>query len=421
MKSSNRRDPLLDETLGGGGIMTRSITEIVGESSAGKTQLCLQLCLTVQLPRHLGGLDGSVVWLSTEGKFAYTRLEAMIPSFLAKYSDAGTDLTPESIRENIFFDALADQETQLHVFNYQLPILIEDTHAQAEAQEEEEGPTQATQPALSSDAFHSTAPSIANSSEGGIRRKPIRLIIIDSITNNFRSQMEVRAFSEGGGSSATGETENAGSDGDTSMRTSLLQRSADLCETGIRLRTLAEQFNLAVVCVNQVSDVFDTADDNSLGAVPSAITTTVSSSTRPVSVASGAEAGVHSVPRHRWSHAMRKLKPALGLVWENTINTRILLERTQPSYIPHSASTALTRLQFPPPPSSESSTEVHQAYRRECARIQDERERIMASHEPIRVMSVLFSSSTSTKGAWCRYSIRKDGVIGLAENSTRTQ
>ena len=41
-----------------GGILREGITEITGESSSGKTQICLQLCLSVQLPHDHGGLGG---------------------------------------------------------------------------------------------------------------------------------------------------------------------------------------------------------------------------------------------------------------------------------------------------------------------------------------------------------------------------
>ena len=41
-----------------GGILSQTLTEISGESASGKTQLCMQLCLTVQLPKKLGGLEG---------------------------------------------------------------------------------------------------------------------------------------------------------------------------------------------------------------------------------------------------------------------------------------------------------------------------------------------------------------------------
>ena len=40
-----------------GGLLSRGITEIAGESASGKTQLCMQLCLTVQLPLQLGGFS----------------------------------------------------------------------------------------------------------------------------------------------------------------------------------------------------------------------------------------------------------------------------------------------------------------------------------------------------------------------------
>jgi len=37
--------------------MSHGITELSGESASGKTQLCLQLCLTVQLSQDNGGLN----------------------------------------------------------------------------------------------------------------------------------------------------------------------------------------------------------------------------------------------------------------------------------------------------------------------------------------------------------------------------
>lgn len=48
----------LDKLLRGG-FLVPGISEVAGTSAAGKTQLCLQLCLTAQLPREKGGLHGS--------------------------------------------------------------------------------------------------------------------------------------------------------------------------------------------------------------------------------------------------------------------------------------------------------------------------------------------------------------------------
>ncbi|KAL1789399.1 DNA repair protein XRCC3 [Sigmodon hispidus] len=48
--------PVLDQFLGGG-LPLEGIIDLAGRSSAGKTQLALQLCLTVQFPRQYGGLE----------------------------------------------------------------------------------------------------------------------------------------------------------------------------------------------------------------------------------------------------------------------------------------------------------------------------------------------------------------------------
>ncbi|XP_071463598.1 DNA repair protein XRCC3 isoform X5 [Marmota flaviventris] len=51
--------PILDGLLGGG-LPLEGITELAGCSSAGKTQLALQLCLAVQFPPQHGGLEAGV-------------------------------------------------------------------------------------------------------------------------------------------------------------------------------------------------------------------------------------------------------------------------------------------------------------------------------------------------------------------------
>lgn len=44
-----------------GGIAARGITQIYGAANTGKTQLVLQLCLTVQLPITEGGFDAGIL------------------------------------------------------------------------------------------------------------------------------------------------------------------------------------------------------------------------------------------------------------------------------------------------------------------------------------------------------------------------
>ncbi len=69
----------LDKLLGGG-IFTGEITEVSGEFATGKTQLCFQLCINVQLPPEQGGLEGGVYYIDTEGTFSSTRIVQMAQS-----------------------------------------------------------------------------------------------------------------------------------------------------------------------------------------------------------------------------------------------------------------------------------------------------------------------------------------------------
>ena len=71
-KISTGVDELND--LFGGGIETQAITELYGEFGSGKTQICHQLAVQVQLPKEDGGLDGNVLYIDTEHTFRPERL-----------------------------------------------------------------------------------------------------------------------------------------------------------------------------------------------------------------------------------------------------------------------------------------------------------------------------------------------------------
>ncbi len=123
----------VDELLGGG-VETQAITEFSGEFGTGKTQLAHQIAVDVQLPTAQGGLEGEVVYIDTESTFRPERIVDM-----AK----GAGLDPEG--------ALA----KIHVaraFNSNHQMLLV-----AKAQE------------------------LA-------REKPIRLLVVDSLTAHFRSE-----------------------------------------------------------------------------------------------------------------------------------------------------------------------------------------------------------------------------------------
>uniref|UniRef100_A0A340TBH0 DNA repair protein RAD51 homolog 3 n=1 Tax=Anopheles minimus TaxID=112268 RepID=A0A340TBH0_9DIPT len=64
----------LDLALGSG-ISEGMITELCGSPGSGKTQLCLQLSVNVQIPRQLGGLQGRAAYLDTNYGFCPQRIQ----------------------------------------------------------------------------------------------------------------------------------------------------------------------------------------------------------------------------------------------------------------------------------------------------------------------------------------------------------
>jgi len=83
----------LDELLGGG-IETRAVTEVVGEFGSGKTQLCHQLAVIVQLPEDRGGLGAKAIYIDTENTFRPERIMQIAKA---------RGLDPDQALNNIFY------------------------------------------------------------------------------------------------------------------------------------------------------------------------------------------------------------------------------------------------------------------------------------------------------------------------------
>ena len=92
-----------DELIGGG-IETNGITESYGRFASGKTQVGFQIAVNAQLPRGKGGLDGSVLFLDTEGTFRPERIESIAKA-------AG--MNPEKVLENIMLVRTLTTEQQI--------------------------------------------------------------------------------------------------------------------------------------------------------------------------------------------------------------------------------------------------------------------------------------------------------------------
>ncbi|XP_078418567.1 DNA repair protein XRCC3 [Cetorhinus maximus] len=116
--------PVLDLLLGGG-IPLMGITEIVGESSAGKTQICMQLCLSVQFPSSYGGQDAGAVYVCTEDTFPNKRLQQLIAFQSMLRADVPADIVNNiKFGNNIFIEHVADVDSLNHCISKRLPILL---------------------------------------------------------------------------------------------------------------------------------------------------------------------------------------------------------------------------------------------------------------------------------------------------------
>lgn len=63
--------------LGVSGIRAADTYEFFGAFRSGKSQICHQLCVTIQLPKELGGLGKKAIYIDSEGTFSPSRISQM--------------------------------------------------------------------------------------------------------------------------------------------------------------------------------------------------------------------------------------------------------------------------------------------------------------------------------------------------------
>ena len=124
---------MLDKLLGGG-IESQSITEFYGEYGSGKSQICHQLCVNVQLPPEEGGLGGAALYIDTENTFRTERIFQMAQNL---------GLDPEEVIKKIIF-------AEAYTSDHQMFLL--------------------------------------ENADKVIKENGVRLIIVDSLTSHFRSE-----------------------------------------------------------------------------------------------------------------------------------------------------------------------------------------------------------------------------------------
>ncbi len=123
----------LDGLLGGG-LETQTITEFYGAYGSGKSQVCHQLCVNVQLPPERGGLNGAALYIDTENTFRTERIVQMARHL---------GLDPEEVAKNIIY-------AEAYTSDHQMFLL--------------------------------------DNADEVIKKNNVRLIIVDSLTSHFRSE-----------------------------------------------------------------------------------------------------------------------------------------------------------------------------------------------------------------------------------------
>ncbi|BCS91988.1 DNA repair and recombination protein RadA [Metallosphaera sp. J1] len=106
----------LDGLLGGG-IETRTMTELFGEFGSGKTQICHQVSVNVQLPPERGGLSGKALYIDTEGTFRTERIKAMASAL---------GLEPKDVLQNIMSIRAINTDHQIAIVEELQDIIAKD-------------------------------------------------------------------------------------------------------------------------------------------------------------------------------------------------------------------------------------------------------------------------------------------------------
>ncbi|KAL3494295.1 Rad51-domain-containing protein [Aspergillus germanicus] len=96
------------DSILGGGFQSMSISEVFGEFRCGKTQLSHTMSVVAQLPKEMGGAEGKVAYIDTEGTFRPERIGQIAERF-------GVD--PDSAKENIAYARALNSEHQLELLN----------------------------------------------------------------------------------------------------------------------------------------------------------------------------------------------------------------------------------------------------------------------------------------------------------------
>ena len=377
----------LDQILRGG-VKTKSMTEFVGENGSGKSQLCLQLLLeTVSGRRRFGDDeddddddDGgfSAVYVTTEGQFPVERLREIWRERrkmqrrrqwekekrnvknnnpgVREEEDAQRRRRKEEEREDeederrvldsiYVFQAMGNAENCWEVLRSVSTVLCS-TESRSSGGDGSNSNRRSKKKKRKEKNGGEDEEDEEDEEEREIRRKPVKLIVIDSLTAPFREDLE---------EDDRGKSEKQRNAQRVILRAQFLYRITHL------LKEFAWKHDLAVVVTNHVVDSFDDDDDNSIAFRNNInVATKKKESTADVLRASNDDArnandhrgfqskhqgertqgeeknteeeedtdcyGKRAFPK-RFFTSNRFVKPGLGLAWANCPNSSVFLTR----------------------------------------------------------------------------------------------
>ncbi len=152
----------VDDLLGGG-IETQSITEVYGEFGSGKSQVTHQMAVNVQLPKEVGGLHGSCIFVDSEDTFRPERIDDMVRGLPDEAIEAAMEdrEIEGSANDEAALDELVDSILEyIHVakaFNSNHQMLLAEKAKELAGEHEDS-------------------------------EYPVRLLCVDSLTAHFRAE-----------------------------------------------------------------------------------------------------------------------------------------------------------------------------------------------------------------------------------------
>lgn len=102
------------------GIRAGESYEFFGSFRSGKSQLCHQLCVTVQLPKELGGLGKKAIYIDTEGTFSPSRITQMATKIK---EETGWEKSVDAILSDIMYARSKTSDMQMGIAQKLLEIL----------------------------------------------------------------------------------------------------------------------------------------------------------------------------------------------------------------------------------------------------------------------------------------------------------